>query len=169
MRTENSTLPIKIGATVHLSANLGIGSCAQIDANVLQIDPLGNATVAATVGAVDASIPRGSVGGTVGFGAFRFDHPGIRCSFLDGIPILEGGSVELQVVVTNNCDANRTVSLAYDAVTAAGEVDFVVPTKDEELALRNGCQQQCADAARRAMRRASKRSWTSSPTASSIA
>lgn len=141
--TENAVLPIKIGATVHLSANLGIGSCAQIDANVLQIDPLGNATVAATVGAIDASIPQGSVGGTVGFGTFRFDHPGISCSFLDGIPILEGGSVGLQVVVTNNCDANRTVSLAYDAVTAAGEVDFVEPTKEEELALRNGCQQKC--------------------------
>src|SRR5262245_1095957 len=141
--TQNTTLPIKIGATVHLSANLGIGSCAQIDANVLQIDPLGNATVAATVGAVDASIPQGSVGGTVGFATFRFEHPGISCSFLDGIPILDGGSVGLQVVVTNNCDANRTVSLAYDAVTAPGEVDFVVPTKEEELALRNGCQQKC--------------------------
>jgi len=141
--TQNTTLPIKIGATVHLSANLGIGSCAQIDANVLQIDPLGNATVAATVGAVDASIPQGSVNGTVGFGTFRFEHPGISCSFLDGIPILDGGSVGLQVVVTNNCDANRTVSLAYDAVTAPGEVDFVVPTKEEELALRNGCQQKC--------------------------
>ena len=144
--TDNVTLPIKIGATVHLSANLGMGSCAQIDANVLQIDPLGNATVAATVGAVDASIPQGSVGGTVGFATFRFDHPGISCSFLDGIPILEGGSVALQVVVTNNCDANRTVSLAYDAVTAPGEVDFVIPTKEEELALRNGCQQKCGTA-----------------------
>ena len=144
--TDNVTLPIKIGATVHLSANLGMGSCAQIDANVLQIDPLGNATVAATVGAVDASVPQGSVGGTVGFATFRFDHPGISCSFLDGIPILEGGSVALQVVVTNNCDANRTVSLAYDAVTAPGEVDFVIPTKEEELALRNGCQQKCGTA-----------------------
>ena len=141
--TENAILPIKIGATVHLSANLGMGSCAQIDANVLQIDPLGNSTVAATVGAVDATIPQGSVGGTVGFATFRFEHPGISCSFLDGIPILDGGSVGLQVVVTNNCDANRTVSLAYDAVTAPGEVDFVVPTKEEELALRNGCQQKC--------------------------
>jgi hypothetical protein len=156
--TQNTTLPIKIGATVHLSANLGMGSCAQIDANVLQIDPLGNATVAATVGAVGASIPQGSVGGTVGFGTFRFDHPGISCSFLDGIPILDGGSVALQVVVTNNCDANRTVSLAYDAVTAPGEVDFVVPTKEEELALRNGCQQKCGTAKMKAAgRKASDR------------
>jgi hypothetical protein len=141
--TQNTILPIKIGATVHLSANLGIGSCAQVDGNVLQIDPLGNATVAATVGAVDASIPQGSVNGTVGFATFRFERPGISCSFLDGIPILEGGSVALQVVVTNNCDANRTVSLAYDAVTAPGEVDFVIPTEQEALALRNGCQQKC--------------------------
>src|SRR5262245_39309726 len=141
--TQNAILPIKIGATVHLPANLGIGSCAQVDANVLQIDPLGNATVAATVGAVDASIPQGSVNGTVGFATFRFERPGISCSFLDGIPIVEGGSVALQVVVTNNCDANRTVSLAYDAVTAPGEVDFVVPTEQEALALRNGCQQKC--------------------------
>src|SRR5262245_6716982 len=141
--TENAVLPIKIGATVHLSANLSLGGCAQIDANVLQIDPLGNATVAATVGAVDATIPQGGMGGTVGFATFRFEHPGISCSLLDGIPILEGGSVGLQVVVTNGCDANRTVALAYDGAAAPGEVDFVEPTPEEELALRLGCQQKC--------------------------
>ena len=74
--TQNAVLPIVIGATVSLSANLGMGSCAQMDANILQIDPLGNETVAANVGLVAATIPQGSVNGTVGFHDLQADRAG---------------------------------------------------------------------------------------------
>jgi hypothetical protein len=144
--TKDTVLPIKIGATVSLSANLGMGSCAQMDANVLQIDPLGNETVAANVGLVAATVPQGSVNGTVGFATYRLTAPGISCTLLDGIPILEGGSVGLRLVMTNSCDANRTIFQAYDGAAAQSEVDFVVPTDEEDLALRLACQQVCGTA-----------------------
>ncbi len=144
--TKDTLLPIKIGATVSLSANLGMGGCAQMDANVLQIDPLGNETVAANVGLIAATVPQGSVNGTVGFATYRLTAPGISCTLLDGIPVLEGGSIGLRLIMTNSCDANRTVSLAYDAAAAASEVDFVVPTDAEDMALRLACQQKCGTA-----------------------
>jgi hypothetical protein len=147
---KDTLLPIKIGATVSLSANLGMGSCAQMDANILQIDPLGNETVAANVGLVAATIPQGSVNGTVGFATYRLTAPGISCTLLDGIPILEGGSVGLRLIMTNSCDANRTIFLAYDGAAAQSEVDFTVPTDEEELALRLACQQTCGTAKLRA-------------------
>src|SRR5262249_61860580 len=105
---KDALLPIKIGATVSLSASLGMGGCAQMDANILQIDPLGNETVAANVGLIAATVPQGSVNGTVGFATYRLTAPGISCTLLDGIPILEGGSVGLRLIMTNSCDANRT-------------------------------------------------------------
>ncbi len=141
--TEDSVLPIKIGATVHLSANLSLGGCGQMDAQILQIDPLGGETVAATVGLAAQTIPQGGMNGTVGFASFRLTSPGISCMLLDGIPVSEGGSIGLRVVVTNDCNANRTVALAYDGADAPGEVDFVEPTEEEDEALRLACQQKC--------------------------
>ena len=147
---KDTLLPIKIGATVSLSANLGMGACAQMDANILQIDPLGNETVAANVGLIAATVPQGSVNGTVGFATYRLTAPGISCTLLDGIPILEGGSVGLRLIMTNSCDANRTIFQAYDGAAAQSEVDFVVPTDEEDAALRLACQQQCGTAKLRA-------------------
>ena len=45
-------------------------------------------------------------------------------------------------------DGEATVhgTLPIPQLTAPGEVDFVIPTKEEELALRNGCQQKCGTA-----------------------
>src|SRR5262249_40690599 len=74
----------------------------------------------------------------------------ISCTLLDGIPILEGGSVGLRLIMTNSCDANRTIFQAYDGAAAQSEVDFVVPTDAEDAALRLACQQECGTAKLRA-------------------
>ncbi len=140
-----TVLGAQLGALVHLSANLQMSQCASVTAQILAVDPTGAVKVAGSLLLAGATIPQGSGDGTTGFAPLTFGGPA-RCAFLDGIPVEEGGSVGLRLLVSNLCKANRAVSLVYDAVGAPSAISFDVLglSPEEILERRLECQKDCA-------------------------
>ena len=112
-----------VNVVVHLSANLGMKGCANVTATLERVDSGGGRSLL-DQRTVSATVPQGGAGGTVGFAPVTIPlSPPCTGSFGD-FAIDTGESIALTLSVSNNCNANRTVFLAYDATTAPGSATF---------------------------------------------
>jgi hypothetical protein len=112
--------------TVNLSANLSMIGCASVGATVDRVAADGSRTPLAAGKVFGVTVPQGSAGGTAGFASVVIPFSAF---LLCGGPFGDAGigtgeSIALTISVTNACHANRTVSLAFDAVSAQSRGDF---------------------------------------------
>jgi hypothetical protein len=138
-----ATVDVDFLATLHLSANLSMNGCALLTVTLGHVSTTGLVTGVTSAAVGGLTVPQGSMGGTAGFAPLAVPFtPGCSGTFEDIIAVGVGESIAVTVTVTNLCNANRTVSLAYDGTAAPGSVD-VVPLPPTFLP---GCRAKCAAA-----------------------
>lgn len=143
-----ATIGLDFDAVVHVSANLAMTSCAEVGVAIERVDAAGAHTTL-TLGSTFGSIPQGGFGGESGFVAVAVpvsqgcDRP------LGDENVGSGESFAVRVSITNWCNANRTVTLAYDATSAPGSITFA-PVTPPDPAFTRACFGRCETVASRA-------------------
>jgi hypothetical protein len=127
-----ATLGLDFDVVVELSANQSMNSCAAVTVVIERVDTTGGRSLLAR-GAVTATLPPGTNGGTAGFAPVTLAFvPSCQGPFADAT-INTGESIAVTLSVTNGCKANRTVFLAYDATSAPSAGTFAPLTPDPDL------------------------------------
>ncbi len=140
-----ATVGMAFLGTVHLSANLSMNGCANVSIVVSHVSASGLLTQVASGTAGGATVPQGMMAGTVGFAPVPVASAVTCNSRFSDLDVLAGESIAVSVSVFNNCKANRTVSLAYDAVSAPGNVVFS-PLPPVDPAVIASCFAKCTNA-----------------------
>jgi len=136
-----TTIGLYFDVVVHLSANLSMNSCADVSATVERVDTAGVRSLLGS-GGTQTSIPQGGGGGTTGFAPVSIQLTQDCAAPIEDVTIGAGESIAVTVSVTNRCNANRTVFLAYDATSAPSSATFAPLPPPDPVFLRN-CFAKC--------------------------
>ena len=136
-----ATLGLDFDVIVHVSANLSMGGCAEVAAAIEHVDATGMHSVL-TQGSALGTIPQGENGGITGFATMAIPVSQGCDGPLADATIDAGESIAVRVSVTNWCNANRTVTLAYDATSAPVSITFA-PIVPPDPAFTRSCVARC--------------------------